>query len=217
MCAAIIWMLALQAAQTAFPFACSWEQPCRDTACQCVAQRSARAACSRGSGRALPLPQAQWKRLSFLCSPCLNYIFVPARGPAGRNIRMLCFNTRFTFLWRCSLIGKMEVIFFFSSDFFITMLSSWWLKNSSWGCVICASVSPLVLLLLGKCLGTGQRDKVFFLRITPYFKGGKYCAVKYHLDEHLQKNFHQRPLAENAFGQGIGHILSFFSFFLLKG
>lgn len=128
---------------------------------------------------------------------------------------MLCFNTRFTFLWRCSFIGKMEVIFFFSSDFFITMLSSWWLKNSSWGCVICASVSPLVLLLLGKCLGMGRRNKVFFLRITPYFKAGKYCAVKYHLDEHLQKDFHQRPLAENALGWGIGHILSFFFFLLL--
>lgn len=52
--AAGIRMLAPQAAQGAFPSACSWEQPCRDTACQCGAQRSAGAACSRGSGRALP-------------------------------------------------------------------------------------------------------------------------------------------------------------------
>lgn len=39
--AAEIRMLAPQAAQGAFPSACSWEQPCRDTACQCGAQRSA--------------------------------------------------------------------------------------------------------------------------------------------------------------------------------
>lgn len=44
------------------------------------------------------------------------------------------------------------------------MFSSQWLKNSSWGCIICASASLLVLLLLRKCLGLGMRNKVVFFR-----------------------------------------------------
>lgn len=44
------------------------------------------------------------------------------------------------------------------------MFSSQWLKNSTWGCIIFASASLLVLLLLRKCLGLGMRNKVVFFR-----------------------------------------------------
>jgi len=80
---------------------------------------------SRGSVRSPSYSSVQRKRLSFFFwSPCLNYIFVLEGGPAARSIKMLHFKVHFTFLQRSSFIGKMEVIFFFSSDFFITMFSS---------------------------------------------------------------------------------------------
>lgn len=44
------------------------------------------------------------------------------------------------------------------------MFSSQWLKNSTWGCIIFASASLLVLLLLRKCLGLRMRNKVVFFR-----------------------------------------------------